>query len=314
LNDSPRVSVILPVFNAGAYLAPAIDSLTGQTFRDIEILVFDDGSTDGSAEKVAAIKDSRVRLFRDDKNRGYVKRLNQGLEQARGEYVARMDADDICLPERLEKQVRHMEANRDLVLLGCSADTIDAQGKTTGRLTPPVFDGMLRWKLLFDNPFIHPSVMFRLRVVREADLAYREDLQPSEDFEMWNRLAELGRIENLPESLIRYRTHPDQVSDSRRTRQLECHAGIIEENMERHFPSTSFPPDRIAGLRDFAQGALAGQIDASCRNDVLNQFCLSADLMAAKHPESASEIVTDVRERLFRSLAKERDPRTKWGS
>jgi glycosyltransferase involved in cell wall biosynthesis len=233
---------------------PALDSLIGQTYRDFEILVFDDGSTDGSAGKVAAIKDSRIRLFRDEENRGYVKRLNQGLEQARGEFVARMDADDICLPDRLEKQVRHMDRRSDLILLGSSAETIDSRGNTTGRLNCPENDGMLRWKLLFDNPFIHPSVMFRLQPVREAGLAYRDDLQPSEDFEMWNRLAQLGRIANLPEPLIQYRTHPDQVSDCRRNRQLECHARIIAENMERQFPSTPIPQDQIGGLRDFAQG------------------------------------------------------------
>ena len=216
----PRVSVLMPVRNGAQWLAAAIDSVLGQTLPDFELLVIDDGSTDRTPEIVAgyAARDPRVRPIRQDAL-GLVAALNRGLGEARGHLIARLDADDLALPERLARQVAEMDANPRLNLLGSWAETIDGESRTIGRLTPPPEPGKLRDTLARTNPFIHSSVMVRAEPVRSLG-GYRGAFEAAEDYDLWLRLSEHGDIAIAPEILVRYREHGGNVTMRKAARQM----------------------------------------------------------------------------------------------
>jgi glycosyltransferase involved in cell wall biosynthesis len=197
----PLVSVVMPVFNAAGTVEEAVQSMLDQTYAHLEILVVDDGSSDGSADVVARLRDPRVRLLRRD-HRGLVATLNDGCEQAQGEYVARLDGDDTSRPGRIEKQVECLRAYPDVGLVGTWAEIIE--GGARGLFTPPESAQALRRYLLRDNPFVHSSVMFRRSVFREAG-GYPHGL--AEDYRLWIRVARSWRIAMLPEVLVTHHIH-----------------------------------------------------------------------------------------------------------
>lgn len=197
----PQVSVVMPVYNAEAYLKEAIESILHQTFKDFELLVFNDGSTDASASIVQSYGDSRIRFFDRSVNVGYVHLLNEGIALAQGKYIARMDADDVSYPERLQQQVAFMESHSEVVLCGTRYIHI---GKTVGRGALPCEDEAIRIALLHNNVFAHPSVMLRRSILELNRLQY--PIVPIiEDYALWIQLAALGKFANLPDYLIGYR-------------------------------------------------------------------------------------------------------------
>lgn len=210
---NPQVTVLLPVRNGSAHLPAALDSIFAQTFADFELLVIDDGSTDGTPEILRAVHDSRLRVVTNPQNIGLVPTLNRGLELARGEYVARQDHDDISLPDRLQKQVNFLRAHPDCVLLGTEAVQTYAQGRQAFRLLRPHSAEDIRWYLCFDNAFIHSSVMFRREVVRQEFGGYAPSFH-SEDYALWSRIARARPTANLPEPLLLYREHGSSVTGS----------------------------------------------------------------------------------------------------
>lgn len=199
------VSVLLPNYNAGAFLRPAIDSILGQTFRDLELIVIDDASTDGSAEIVGTYSDPRLRFIRHDTNRGLPATLNEGLAAASAPLVARQDCDDISHPDRLARQLEAFEREPALALVGTRADLIDERGDRVGIVDRCLEPTSIRWFGILDNPFIHSSVLFRADVVRDRLRGYDERRRHAEDFDLWSRLVREHRARNLPERLIRYR-------------------------------------------------------------------------------------------------------------
>lgn len=211
------VTVILPVHDAEAYVAEAIESILGQTCADFELLVIDDGSTDRSVEVVQGYRDPRVRLLRNPENIGISATLNRGLDAATGVYVARMDADDVSLPERLQKQVDFLDRNPDIGLAGAGMELF---GAAEGAVVAPRADpDAVASSLPFFNPICHPSVMMRASVFREAALRYDPSFPHAEDYELWTRAARATRLANLPEILIRYRKHAAAVSAVHRAAQ-----------------------------------------------------------------------------------------------
>lgn len=201
------VSVVLPVHNGGRYLEAAARSILNQTHRDLELIVVDDGSTDGSGSIVEAIGDPRVRLFRNEQNRGLPAALNRGLAAARAEIVARQDADDLSHPERLEKQVMYLTSNPSVGLLGTQAWMIDEEGRCCGSVTHACAHDGLVWELSFDNAFLHTSVAFRRHLVLKQHGGYDEAWPYNQDFDLWLRLARVTRLANLPERLVASRIH-----------------------------------------------------------------------------------------------------------
>jgi GT2 family glycosyltransferase len=210
----PSLSVILPVKNLERFLAEAIESVLLQTFRDFELLVCDDGSTDGSVAiaEAFAVKDSRVRVLRQE-SMGLVRILNYGLEQASAPLVARMDGDDVALPKRFEKQVGFMAAHPDCVLVGSSAQTMDEEGWPVAAWTVPTEHEQIDGAHITGQQVnvIHPTTVYRRAMVLQVG-GYRPVGKVCEDVDLWLRLAEIGRLANLPEQMLRYRLRAKSFS------------------------------------------------------------------------------------------------------
>ena len=217
---APKVSVLLPVRNGEPYFAAALDSILSQEGVDFEAIVVDDGSTDGTTALLAACPDPRLRVIRREGG-GLVAALNAALAEARGEYCARMDADDIALPGRLATQAAALDANGDAVLVHGAVEVIDEADNLIGSIAAPQVDQAMRRAILLSEaagpPIIHPSVMMRRSALIEAG-GYRES--PScEDHDLWLRLVGRGRFIALAKPLLRYRQHAQGISRQRMTEQ-----------------------------------------------------------------------------------------------
>lgn len=212
--NSPKVSVIMSIYNGEKYIDESVQSILDQTFSDFEFIIVDDGSSDGSnriIESYAAV-DKRIVVLKNEANIGLTKSLNRCLEAAKGEYIARQDADDVSLPERLELQIDYLENHRDVGVLGTAVSIINARGEETERRIPPLTDTEIRWKLLFHNSFYHSSVVFRRELLEKENKRFDESLVFSQDYELWVRLLSDAKGANLEELLVRYRLHDDCIS------------------------------------------------------------------------------------------------------
>jgi glycosyltransferase involved in cell wall biosynthesis len=209
----PTISVLIPVYNGGEFLARALQSVLGQTFADFECLVLDDGSTDGSGEVAESIAraDPRMRVIRRE-NRGLVATLNELIQLARGELVARMDADDIALPERFGQQAAFLAAHPEVVCVGGGHWIIDEADRTIAAVRQPTDDAKIQALALRGHTTIcHPAAMIRTRALRAVG-GYRPEFYPTEDLDLWLRLGEVGRLANLDNPVIRYRFHSGSIS------------------------------------------------------------------------------------------------------
>jgi glycosyltransferase involved in cell wall biosynthesis len=212
MTAAPAVSVLMPVYNGERYLATAIESILNQTFADFEFIIVDDGSTDGTAAILADYqqRDERIQVYRQE-NQGIVASLNRGLELAQGKYIARMDSDDVSLPERLAKQVDFLEAHPDIGVLGTWVKIMDSSGSTSDTWQFPAQHGVLGWCLCFTCPIMHPTVMMRRQIVEQAG-GYSSDMVHAEDYDLWRRLSGVTRLSNLPDVLLQLRLHEANVS------------------------------------------------------------------------------------------------------
>ena len=208
----PLVTVLLATHDGARYLGAAVDSVLNQTARDLELLVVDDASTDETPDLLAAIADPRLRVLRNDVQRGLAASLNRGLDEAQGRFVARLDADDVALPTRLERQLERIEAT-GVAALGTAIRDIDADGKP-GRLHQmPVGRRAVRWHALFSSPFFHPTVLVDRELLERHGLRYDVSFRESEDYDLWTRLLATGAEGgNVPEPLVLKRVHRDQAS------------------------------------------------------------------------------------------------------
>lgn len=206
-----RVTVFVPVFNADKFLAEAIESILNQTFTDFELLVVDDGSTDKSIEILESFRDRRIRISRNDRNRGRAYTRNRGIELARGEYLSVLDADDLCEPDRLERQVKCLDAHPDVAAVGSSATYVDENDNVAYVCKVPTSSEEIHRQIFQSNCFVHSSVTFRRQVLIDIG-GYNPELQQAEDYELFLRLTARHRLANIEKPLVRYRVHPDQVS------------------------------------------------------------------------------------------------------
>jgi glycosyltransferase involved in cell wall biosynthesis len=209
----PLISVILPVYNGEAFLAEAIDSMLAQTFTDFELLVINDGSTDGSAQIIDAYNDARIRHLKNSQNQGLIYSLNKAVAEARGVYVARMDADDIAMPQRLEKQLVFLQRHK-VAVVATRVKLIDADGKPLpsweDEWNNVSFQQIKRF-LLKDNCLAHPTVMGRTELFKAYP--YQANQKYSEDYDLWLRLIAAGyRIEKLEEPLLLHRILPTSAT------------------------------------------------------------------------------------------------------
>jgi glycosyltransferase involved in cell wall biosynthesis len=212
--DNPKVTVLMPVYNGETYLAEAIESILVQTFKKFEFLIINDSSTDNSLSiiKEYAKKDARVKLANNQKERGIVGGLNTGLELAKGKYIARMDSDDVSLPDRLEIQVKFMDENPEV---GVCGSWIKLFGKADSIVKNPVDHNEIMCNLLFFNAIAHPSVMIRTALFKKYDLKYL-NFPHAEDFELWTRCSFLFKLHNIPKFLLNYRVSGQNITSQKK--------------------------------------------------------------------------------------------------
>lgn len=212
----PKISVIMPVYNCEMYIKEAIESILNQTHTNFEFLIIDDASTDETVSIIKSYTDPRIQLIIKPINSGYTESLNMGLALAEGKYIARMDGDDISLPERFAKQVFFLENQPDVVLCGTLFSII---GSNAIVAVPENHDA-IKLALLRGNCIAHPSVMIRKQTLDEFSIVYDVSKEPAEDYDMWVRLISKGSLHNLQEVLLKYRMHNSQVSQKRMHQQL----------------------------------------------------------------------------------------------
>lgn len=216
--NASRVTVLMPVYNGERFLREAIDSILQQTFTDFELLIIDDGSEDESVAVIQEYYDSRIRLVHNGTNLGLVASLNKGFGLARGEYVARMDCDDVCLPERLALQVAFMEEHREIGICGTWVELIVEPSGQIWRC--PTDPDTVKCSLLFGPVLVHPTVMIRRAFLNESRLLYDPLFKHAEDFDLWVRASEYTSIANIGKVLLRYRLHPQQVGQRHNEEQI----------------------------------------------------------------------------------------------
>lgn len=248
MSGTPLVTVLMSVHNDRRYLAASVGSILDQSFDDFEFLIIDDGSTDGSSDVLRRTGDTRVRILTNAENVGLTRSLNVGLGHVRGRYVARMDADDIAEPMRLEWQVDAMERQPDLGLLGTGRLLIDDAGETINVARPVHGRTAVLWKMLLGNALAHPTVMIRRDVLERHQLRYDERYVTAQDYELWVRLLRYTAIDNLPEPLVRYRLRKG-ISQTRRAEQLANHDRIASQAIQTIVPEFRTSPPEVMHLR-----------------------------------------------------------------
>ena len=243
----PKVSVILPVYNAQSYLRESIDSILAQSFEDFELIIVNDGSTDDSLEIVSSYTDKRITLINQE-NAGLPVSLNRAIRVAKGQYLARQDADDVSLPSRLEEQVAYLDAHPQCALLGTWADILVENTPTDRRLHHPHLNGDIQIKLLFFNCFVHSSVMIR-KIALEKSGLYPEDPEkfPPEDYDLWLRIAKYFEVANLPKPLLQYRELPSSISRSK-LQIMQDRAELMSFHALKSILGSSFEDEDIKSL------------------------------------------------------------------
>lgn len=225
----PGVSVVIPVRDGLPYIREALASVFAQSYSDFEVIVVNDGSTDGTAEYLASVDDARLKVIHCDR-KGVSAALNAGLAVAAAPLVARMDADDVMLPERLEIQHRYMFEHPEVTVCGSGIEEIDADGNTLRFTRYPVEDAQIRFGLLRGFAFAHPAVMYR----RDAVLAvggYRIEFSAAQDQHLWWSLARFGILANIPDVLLRYRNWNNSISGSRGDEQRQIARDIATSQL-----------------------------------------------------------------------------------
>lgn len=234
---SPLVSVIMPIYNAEKYARESIESILNQSFSNFELIIINDGSTDYSEKVILSFKDARIKYFKNEKNLKLIETLNLGLKLAQGKYIARIDADDVALPVRFEKQITFLENNTDYGIVGSFAKCF---GDSNGILKYVEEDQDIRFALLTHNPFIHSSVMFSRSILEEHNLEFRKEQLHVEDYDLWINMICHTKAKIIPETLIKYRIHENQISSIFRDLQIKN-----SENLQKRYFKTVFKDNEM---------------------------------------------------------------------
>lgn len=248
--STPPISVLLAVHNGAATLLASVRSVLTQTFRDFELLVIDDGSTDETPALLRSVADQRLRVLHNERNLGLTRSLNRGLREARGAWIARQDADDLSAPDRFARQWEHVQKHPRTALLGSCGWRIDTSGRPTGSNDLPLTPLAIGWASATDNPFLHTSVLFS----REAALAeggYDETFSICQDFALWSRLAQRHPVANLPERLVAMREHPASMTRTDEHGTSHEADAVLAQNWRHLFPGCHLEPSEEALIRAF---------------------------------------------------------------
>ena len=261
MSPSPVVSVVMPVYNAGKYLEAAVESILSQTFADFEFLVLDDGSTDDSPAIMQRYEqlDSRIKFSqRPHENGNYATALNQLVEAAQGEFIARMDADDISKPERFERQVAYLSAHPEVVAISSRILLVDRElwpirEMCTEETHERIDEAHMR---SHSGQMCHPAAMVRTDAIRRLN-GYRADYCAAEDFDLWLRLAEIGSLANLPEVLLNWRVHDQNVGHTRHAiQQAIVHKAVRDARLRRGLPVVTLQDEPVRPASPIPQSEL----------------------------------------------------------
>jgi len=210
MNKNPKITALMPVYNGEEYLREAIESILSQSFEDFEFLIINDGSTDSSVKIIKSYSDPRIRLVSNQENVGIAGSLNKGIKFARGEYIARMDSDDISLPKRFERQAGFLDRNPNIGIAGSWMKTFGGRKRII--LAHPCNPEMVRIFFLFDSPLAHPTVMMRSEFLKKNSLWYEAEFSRVEDYRLWTRASKYFSISNVPNVLLLHREHEKNIS------------------------------------------------------------------------------------------------------
>ena len=209
---SPLVSVIMPAYNAAKYIQEAINSIIYQSYTHWELIVVNDGSVDdtGLILRDMAKREPRVKIIEHSSNLGLIEARNRGIREAKGQYIANLDSDDLAFPNRLERQLNFLEAHKEYVAIGAECEEIDHEGKVIGYIKRDISDEDLKTLLLFNNYFVNSTVLMRAEAAKQQ--MYDKRIPLAEDYFFFIRLSKLGRLGNLKEGLVKYRVHTSNTS------------------------------------------------------------------------------------------------------
>lgn len=299
----PMISVVLPVFNGELHLAEAIDSILAQSFPDFELIIIDDGSTDGSLRILQEYqkRDRRIRLVSRE-NRELATTLNESIDIARGEWVARMDQDDIALPQRLERQLKWLkESGADV-----AGSWVKCFGSWDQRITRVYqTDQAIKVDMLFKSPFVHPSVMMRTKLIRQ--LRYDKSAEKAEDYDLWARAAQSGWVmSNVPEVLLLYRKHASQTTTKSSVRQKS----VCDEVQRRYW---AFAGESMRLEQKGTQAALS-LISSSGRPDMNAVDAIMENLLQRTHGEARTAVMDNLSRFYLRVAADYPDVGRRWAS
>jgi len=263
---NPAITVLLPVYNAEAFIGEAVKSVLEQTYTDFELLIINDGSTDSSKAIIQSFNDPRIRLVENEKNLRLIATLNKGIDLARGKYIARMDADDISMPERLERQFQFMETHPEVGICGSA---FHAFGKEEGTVRYPEKNEDIRMMMLYQTPFCHPAVIFRKETLVANRLYFNPEYLHAEDYEFWVRAADYTNFANMHEVLLKYRIHEEKVSVQHRDIQEQNTIRIIREYLRK--AGVMLNNNEVASLRNVAYASFTHDKEefSACENVLL---------------------------------------------
>lgn len=262
----PRVSILMPVFNVAPYLREAMDSILNQTYRDFELIVLNDCSPDNSEEILDTYSDERIVRYRGQQNVGLANVLNIGIEMARGEYIARMDSDDVSLPKRLEKQVAYLDNHPTVDLVSAGMQRFGASQEVMIR-SSDIED--VKFNALSYSPVLHASSMWRKKQFLKNGLFYRQEMVPAEDYDLWTRALACGlTLINMQEVLYLYRTHSSQVTSVNKDWSV---ANVIRYN----YVKSIFPGVDESKVKEFI--SLLEIIDANAIKRICNDLVKEND-------------------------------------
>jgi len=266
---NPLISVVLSVYNAEKYLSEAIESILSQSYGNFEFIIINDGSTDRSLEIIKSYEDERIVLISRE-NRGLIASLNEGIIKATGKYIARMDADDISLPERFEKQITFMEDNHEIGICG-TAVIMFGEHMHNSLWSLARNDQTIRTELLFSSPLAHPTVMIRRALLIENELFYNENFIHAEDIELWTRLAKYTKLANLKTPLLKYRVAESSVS-RKADKDIEERYQVLKMVFQKYLEELEITNDEEENKLHFNLTLNTRQQKSNIAFSILNQY------------------------------------------
>ena len=227
----PKISVVMPVYNGEKYLSEAIDSILNQTFTDFEFIIINDCSTDGTEGIIKSYNDSRIVYIKNGKNMGVANSLNKGLDMATGEYIARMDADDISMPQRFEKQVKFKDKHLNIAVCGCRVEMFGALSNKN--VCTIVGSENMKVNMLFASCLAHPTVIMKRSIFECEHFRYDVNYEGAEDYELWTRVIFKYDMDNIDEMLLKYRIHSNQVTQRYTAKDKQTYANILKAVLDK---------------------------------------------------------------------------------